>query len=250
MRIKLDGIAEKSAFPFKKKLFICSPSYMGEYCDDFLNSIILTLFDLKEKGIEFIFKTLPGDSMIERARNRLIAEFLNSDCTHILMIDCDQGWDYTKVYEMLMHDKEFIAGAVPVKDPDKEDYRLWINCGINGVAITNNEGLISTSVIGSAFIMLKRELFETIIQYNSWLRCESMGVNYYSFFEITHRPNFMGEDVTFCKRWTDLNGKIWIMPNINMIHIGKKVFKGNYHKFLLNQPQPENVIQYNDLKIG
>jgi hypothetical protein len=239
VRIKINGIGERSPVPLSKKLYIASLSHSGDFCADFVESILRTQKILMQNNIDFMVKFLLHDSILERARNMIVADFMSSECTHLLMIDSDQGWDSEKIIKMLDFDKEFISGAVPIKDPNGENYALSIHVNLDDTPKVDKDGLLSASMIGSAFIMLKRELFEKMmIQYSS-LYCPSVNMNYYSFFEITKSPVFLGEDVTFCKRWVDMGGEIKIMPDINMTHIGKKVFMGNYHKYLLKQPAPK-----------
>jgi hypothetical protein len=42
----------------------------------------------------------------------------------------------------------------------------------------------------------------------------------------------MGEDYAFCKRWTDMGGKVWIDPEIKMGHVGYKTFNGHIGDWL------------------
>jgi hypothetical protein len=35
-----------------------------------------------------------------------------------------------------------------------------------------------------------------------------------------------GEDYSFCKRWRDMGGQVWVDPSISMGHLGTKIWKG------------------------
>ena len=49
-----------------------------------------------------------------RARNTLVAKFLESRAEHLLFVDADIGFDPLQIVAML--GQEFVAGVAPVKD--------------------------------------------------------------------------------------------------------------------------------------
>jgi hypothetical protein len=69
----------------EKRLFVAIPVYRdvpGEFVLSLLN---FSRFFPGEREIRLML----GDSLISQARNRLTADFLASDCTHCLFVDCD-----------------------------------------------------------------------------------------------------------------------------------------------------------------
>jgi hypothetical protein len=61
-----------------------------------------------------------------------------------------------------------------------------------------------------------------------------------------------GEDYAFCRNWQELSGEVWIVPDLNLNHwSGDKVWKGNFHQYLLRQPggseDPARLEEKNDL---
>jgi hypothetical protein len=62
------------------------------------------------------FSFLFNESLITRARNYLVDEFLNrSECTHMLFIDSDVHFQPQDVIAMLALDKDVIGGPYPKK---------------------------------------------------------------------------------------------------------------------------------------
>lgn len=55
----------------------------------------------KAYGIEIKFYYLFNESLITRARNYCADEFMRSDCTHLMFIDSDIGFNANDVIAML-----------------------------------------------------------------------------------------------------------------------------------------------------
>ena len=218
---------EQSARP---SLFICSPSYTGDFSCHFVTSMLQTCDLLKKEGIPYNIYFSVFDSLVARSRNDLVHHFLKSDCTHILMIDSDQGWEAKAVLEMLRLDKDFITGAVPARKHGFEEYAIKIATNADRTPRVNNEGLIYCDSNGVAFGMIKRKVFEEIKAQNLY------NSEVYPYFQHVYYKDggHYGEDTFFVKSWRDI-GEVWIYPNITFNHGG---VIGNYHEFLLKQPQP------------
>lgn len=232
---------EGAKTPFSyKKLFIASLSYNGHFCADFVASLTKTLKILFNNNIDVDVFYANNDPFIERARNMLVSQFLSSDCTHILMIDSDQGWQAERVLDMLNLDYDVIAGAVPIKNPEKEDYILKLIVDNQMFPVVDENGMLEADLIGAAFMMIKKSVFTTIIDKNPSRYCFGVAMNYYQFFEVIKDGHtFYGEDMTFCKRIKECGFKINVMPDINFSHIGFKSWKGNYNSFLCSQPKED-----------
>jgi hypothetical protein len=45
----------------------------------------------------------------------------------------------------------------------------------------------------------------------------------------------LSEDLSFCQRWRDIGGRVFVIPDIRMGHIGLKTFTGSFADWLANQ---------------
>lgn len=50
-----------------------------------------------------------------------------------------------------------------------------------------------------------------------------------------------GEDYSFCRRWRDIGGRVWIDPEIRMGHCGYKTFVGSVGEWLKERSNGANV---------
>ena len=62
----------------------------------------------------------------------------------------------------------------------------------------------------------------------------------YALFDTLIDPDtrrYLSEDYTFCRRWQEIGGTIWMDPSINLDHQGTYVFKGNIGNQFVVQEQ-------------
>ena len=99
----------------KVKLFVATPMYGGN-CNGLYMKACLDLQGLCMKyGIECRFSFLFNESLITRARNYLVDEFLRSGMTHLLFIDSDILFNPMDVIALAALDKDVIGGPYPKK---------------------------------------------------------------------------------------------------------------------------------------
>lgn len=235
------------------KLMIATPLYMQQEFGHYGDSLLETVRLLDSLNLPWQKQTLNGDSYIDRAKNSIIANFLESDCTDLLMIDSDMQWSPEAIGRMLRHPQEVVGGMFPMKN-------AWGQfCGAlmtdeNGgfpdlntaVELWDGSCLFRAQLLPGGFLRLKRSVLERFADHYSELVYQDPCADpskpdrvYTAFFEcVTHNYIRCGEDATFSRRCIEMGIDIWCDPNISFGHYGIKGFYGNYHQFLL-KPQEE-----------
>ena len=162
----------------KSSLFVATPMYGGQ-CHGMYMKAALDLQGLCfQYGINLKFSFLFNESLITRARNYLVDEFLRSDSTHLLFIDSDIHFDPNDVIALLALDKDIIGAPYPKKAINwKNIQRAMIkNPTINPAELDNLVGdyvfnpvpgttqfkvtePLEVMEIGTGFMMVKREVF-------------------------------------------------------------------------------------------
>ncbi len=99
----------------KNKLFIATPMYGGMAHGLYIKSSLDLQTTMNKYGIETKFSFLFNESLITRARNYLVDEFLRSDHTHLLFIDSDIHYNPQDVLACMALDKDVIGGPYPKK---------------------------------------------------------------------------------------------------------------------------------------
>ena len=264
----------------KSKFFIATPCYGGQLNEPYFRSTVKMMTFFNQHQIPLAFGTIANESLVTRARNVLLAYFLNSDYTHLLFIDADIEFQTEDVLKLYAHDKDVIVGAYPKKGVawDKiranlndvsnkykqltnrdiaafgSDYAInfkFINKEAKTIAVEN--GLVKLHDAGTGFMMIKREAILKMIKaypelkYNNDVNISDDGLkdHFHAIFDTMIDPidrRYLSEDYTFCRRWQDIGGDIWLDPSISLNHYGHFCFQGNPAAIInFNEPAPQDV---------
>lgn len=265
----------------KNKFFVATPCYGGALTEPYFRSTIKMMTFFNQHQIPLAFGTIANESLVTRARNVLVAYFLNSDYTHLLFIDADIEFNMEDVLKLWYHNKDVVVGAYPkkglawqrIKDniashptgtiSDEEmaafgsDYAVnfkFINKETKSVAVEN--GLLKLHDAGTGFMMISRQAILKMLKaypelkYNNdvSLGGQDLGDNFYALFDTMIDPidrRYLSEDYTFCRRWQEIGGDIWLDPSISLNHYGHFRFTGNPKAIIQfgqpSEPAPEPV---------
>jgi hypothetical protein len=243
----------------KRKLFVATPMYGGQAYGMYVKSILDLQTLCRNYEIDVRFSFLFNESLITRARNYLVDEFLRSDCTHMLFLDADICFDARDVIAMLALDKEIIGGPYPkksirwsaVKDTVKRhpDITLDELQKVTGEFVFNPApGVDKFSVnepievleLGTGFMMIQREVFDKFREAYPEFRyrpdhvgqANFDGSRYiHAYFDtvIDHGKSdrYLSEDYMFCQWWRNIGGKIFLCPWMRTTHVGTYGFSGD-----------------------
>jgi len=210
------------------RVHICMPCYGGMLTESTFMSYIKWSNTCRQLGLDWTMETMTNESLISRARNTLVAKFLNSpNSTHLMFIDADIGWEPWHLLVMLNRDVDVIGGLYPMKTmPIK-----WVVNGFEG-AEEGDDGLQEVSKTGTGFMLVKRHVFEKLNSHpavkpfnNDIGLPKELDQHLRTYYDTAVRENrYYSEDWTFCENWRDLGGKIWVDKRVLLKHTGTYVF--------------------------
>jgi hypothetical protein len=208
-----------------KKVFVAVPVYR-ELSVEFVTCWLKLVQD-RDLPFELSGYFLQGESLIPRARNRLTADFLATDCTHLLFIDCDLIFRVEDVERLATHDEAIVSGFYPIKWDGK---LLFAGRALNDLPPVGERGLLPLRYIGSGFLLVRRDVFEKMIAaYGDEIsyRCYHTERPEHDFWRVgVYRQGqgqpgrYLSEDYYFCQRALDLGFKVYGDTQVILKHIG------------------------------
>jgi hypothetical protein len=249
----------------KNKLFIATPMYGGMNHGLYMKSCLDLQTVMIRYGIEVKFSFLFNESLITRARNYLVDEFLRTDFTHMMFIDSDIHFDPNDVIALMALDKDVIGGPYPKKsinwnniaetarkNPDLNPKELENLVGeyvfnvVKGTQQFQVSEPLEVMEIGTGHMMIKRSVFEKMekeypsIKYKP----DHIGQAHFDGSRYIHAyfdtvidtkdsmigggsERYLSEDYMFCQMWRKMGGQIYLCPWMKTQHIGTYAFTGN-----------------------
>jgi hypothetical protein len=249
----------------KKKLFIATPMYGGMAHGLYMKACLDLQNIMSKYGVETKFSFLFNESLITRARNYLVDEFLRSECTHMLFIDADVHFNAQDVVALLALDKDIVGGPYPKKTinwknvaeaarkhpdlPTKELEKLVGEYVFNVVKGTQNFSVtepLEVMEIGTGYMLIKRDVFDKVKAAYPTIRYKPDHVGQanfdgsryiHAYFDtvIDYKDSIIGggsdrylsEDYMFCQMWRKIGGQIYLCPWMRTQHIGTYAFTGD-----------------------
>ena len=247
-----------------RKLFVATPMYGGQCAGMYARSIADLSAICTRYGISLQLYYLFNESLITRARNYCVDEFMRSDATHLMFIDSDIGFNPNDVIALLaLQDDEspydVIGGPYPKKCISWEKIKLAVDKGVAdedanvlekfvGDYVFNPKGgqqeipigkPVEVMEIGTGFMMVRRKTFEKYketypeLSYKpDHVRTEAFDGSreIHAYFDCIIDPvskRYLSEDYNFCYHVEKMGLKVWLCPWMSMHHVGSYIFGGS-----------------------
>ena len=207
----------------------------------FRDSLQACLPAVEDAGWDHSFTFEANCPYISAARAKVLRKALDSGADYIVFLDYDVSWTPESMVKFLSIEEDVVAGTYRKKFPHQE-YMGAISLGPNGQPIERHDGCLKAEKVPAGFLKVSKVAVEKFARaYPELLFGNPMFPELDMFNHGAIDGIWYGEDYAFSKRWTDKCGDIWLVPDLDIHHHkGSEVFKGNFHKYLLeyNKPVP------------
>jgi hypothetical protein len=239
------------------KLFVATPMYGGLCHGQYTVGLLTSVGVFSKAGIQMQFAYMMNESLITRARNSLAYDFLDTDCTHLMFIDADIGFNPEAIPPMLEADKDIICGMYPKKEIDWLQVEKAVKAGVPANQLSQHTGAFVVNAVGDAenvqglmnqpieianggtgFMIIKREVFEKLIGIvPTYTNDMFLAVDTERKPRIIHEffatsidadsgNRLLSEDYHFCKIARQVGFKVYAAPWAQLSHCGSYIFSG------------------------
>ena len=205
-----------------KKVALAIPCYDHKLEVETARAAYHCLYDPENPVGQLLFQN--GDSLVTRARNTLVARFLETDMDYLLFIDSDIHFNADDVKELCKSDKHLVCG-------------LYFKKTLPYQPVANQcfetEGMLNAMrECGTGYMMIHRGVFERIIfhekaePYKNTTDDKST-YRKYDFFKVGVCPDsglYLSEDYYFCKMVREVGFKVWLHTGVVGFHAGRAVY--------------------------
>jgi len=250
----------------KRKIMVASPMYGGQCAGMYTKSSVDLATLAAHWGMDMRFFYLFNESLITRARNYCVDEFMRSDATHLMFIDSDIGFDPNDVLTLAAlqsenpddDDYDIICGPYPKKciswekvkdavdkgfgDDNPENLQRYVGDYVFNPVEGNNIPLdkpVEVLEAGTGFMMIRKNTFQKFAEAYPELSYKPDHVRtahfdgsreihcYFDALIDEESKRYLSEDYMFCQWARKIGLKVWYCPWMQLQHMGSYVFGGS-----------------------
>lgn len=211
----------------KKKIFIsCCSNRNPEW--GMLLSLQEAIRHTAKAGHTIIFKPRLEESLICRARQNDLVEFMQRGCDYLFSVDDDVFLPQDAIIRLVEANKDIVAGI----------YRLGMDDPVAAVRLPAGsppwleiwkKGLLTPAVyVSTGCMMIARNAIEGMIEkypeqkYRRNVTNDECWALYQPFI---YHQEYLSEDWAFCRRALEAGFEIWVHGGVRAGHMKKKLYR-------------------------
>lgn len=236
-------------------IYIATPCYGGNILMRCAKSIMQTcIMAERAKDVNVVCLFTEGESLVQRARNQLVHQFLtiSKSGDKLLFIDADLEFDPEWVFMLNATGRDVVGLAYPRKriewddvkgadDPQMAAASYFIHPETaDGKPVQVDNGCIPVRWLGTGFMMITRECILSMCR--EYSHTAHISDSFGSAGEIVHAlfdcaidekdGIYLSEDYLFCQRWRSMGNRVWMGLWGSPSHVGNHTFRGNLGKLI------------------
>lgn len=197
-------------------VLVATPCYGNQCTAMYYRSVLNLVRAFERESYDYDILIGLNESLIDRARNNMACDFLDTDFQKLLFIDADIEFTPEGVSKLLEVDAPVVAGVYATKNPEKSFYGVWTKDGMIG----RGEGVIEATYLGTGFMMIDRSVLVEMMEKYPELSNEDPVEKFGFFNRMKSNGIMLSEDYSFCQRVRDMGHRIYAHQDIGLIHHG------------------------------
>lgn len=213
-----------------QKVFLATTAYDSPDAS-YTFSIARSREALTAAGIQSAYYLLQGNCHVDDARNAVVRDFLESDCTEMVFLDADVSWEAESLVALCKIDKDLVGGVYPYRRESEEE-----KMPVRHLPEVIVEGdLIEVEGLPTGFMKIKRHVLETMAATAKHFLKDDGKPHPVIFERDYFGGGRRGGDIRFCMVWREMGGKVYAAPELRLGHCGKMIIKDSLGASLRRQ---------------
>ena len=175
---------------------------------------------LSAAGIQSAYYLLQGNCHVDDARNAVVRDFIDSDCTELIFLDADVSWEPQTLVDLCGFDRDIVGGVYPYRRESDEETMPVRHLPTISV---EPDGLIEVEGLPTGFMRIKRHVIETMAATAKHFLKDHGKPTPVLFERDYFGGGRRGGDIRFCMVWREMGGKVFAAPELRLGHCGHVV---------------------------
>lgn len=163
---------------------------------------------------DLVFRPMVGVQPVDQARNEIVKEFLQTDCTHLFMVDADTIPPTEAIEKLLNQKQPFISGLTPIIDGGNAKIRKYNAVDLEDKEILPNTGVHISRGVGASCVLIDRKVFDYVKP--PYFR--------FIFEDDNGRECFVSEDIYFISKLIQANITPLVDSSVVCQHVKRCIF--------------------------
>lgn len=219
-------------------VFIAMPAFGRINSTETTMSLMSLPPALASRGISYCFSTQSYPD-IDELRNMMLTLWFDRlpQCTHMLMVDADMGFEPELVLDMFAFDKPLVGCLYPKKTNPID----FVGRGASGHPRLDR-GFMEVEGVGFGVTLIRRDCLEAMLAQGAALSDDRIATHaagpllkdwgvtrlIRAFDKIEVPTGRLSEDLSFCRRHRDCGGTVWAAAHHRITHVGPYGFSGRF----------------------
>jgi hypothetical protein len=226
------------------KILVAIPKYDGMIPAQTTVCLLKEQVIALKNGDELNFIISYGSAGIAQARNQLATEFLDSDYDRLFFLDHDITWEGGDLLKVAKMPVDFVGGAYRFKKVGEWYPVSWLRDekGLKGIQLSEDTALLEVEGLPTGFLAISRKVFKKMLDKFPERSRESLKEKHHGFFQMPIIDGHLyGEDLYFSRIWIEMGEKIYLYPELNLIHwdFRPTPHHGHIGNWLKNRDKPQ-----------
>jgi GT2 family glycosyltransferase len=199
------------------KIGICIPLY-NQVPSIFFKSFVNFFVSLAQKYPTRLFTV--DSTAVDVARNVLVENFLQSDCSHLLFLDSDMVLPANVLDVLLGRGKDMVSALYVLRKVHRPCYRFFKDGHYRAPEKIEPNKLLEVDAVGLGCCLIKRAVLERLSREHPQKPLFRM--------DYRGRTEVLGEDAFFCELVRRAGFKIFVDTSVLVGHFGGIIPEGAF----------------------